>query len=146
MSMCASVHVFLNITSKCLLRFTCWDQVTKDAKKEAAEYILMYALCIRLNKQSVEWISLLSTEQNVPYYPFLLCCKTLWPSQPFLLLYNLNGSLCISQAWFPSCQAAISSLGSFPCDQPAQYILIHQYNQYGSQCTADPMAWLWSNI
>lgn len=39
MSMCASVCVgfFFFIFNKCLLRFTYWDEATKDAKKEAAD-------------------------------------------------------------------------------------------------------------
>lgn len=38
------VHLFVSppptIPSKCLLRFTCWDQATKDAEKEAAERVV----------------------------------------------------------------------------------------------------------
>ena len=54
------------------------------------------------------------------------------------LVLHLNGSLCIS-GHKRECEEAICSPGSLPCDQPAQYILIHQYNQYGSQFNADPM-------
>lgn len=82
---------FLTIPSKCLLRFTYWDQVTKDAKKEAARYILYV----------YDWINTLLNECHCwarcknPFSPFF---KSPRPSQLFDLLYYLNGSLCISQA------------------------------------------------
>lgn len=76
---------FLTIPSKCLLRFTYWDQVTKDAKKEAARYILYV----------YDWInSLLNgshclTQRKIYIHSH---CSI------FHLLYYLSGSLCISQA------------------------------------------------
>lgn len=89
MHVCEFVEVFFFWISKCLLLFTYWDQATEDSEKEAAK---MYHFCKRLNKQSVEWISLLSAMCNIIYDHCISECVA-----SRVLLLNLNGSLCICQ-------------------------------------------------
>lgn len=103
MSMCASVYVvffFFNNT-KCLPCFTYyWDQVTKDAKKEAAKLILYVQVWINsLLNEFHCWLKrkIFNTINShcFVYWCFCIrCCNhhSYFPS------YNLNGSLCISQA------------------------------------------------
>lgn len=102
MSMCASVYAFSNSAEQMFAPLYILRSSDKRCKGRSCK---MHPLCIKLDKQSVEWMPLLSTVEDVWYHPFSLFWNILWPLQLFHLLYFLNRSLCLSgynqPAWFP---------------------------------------------
>ena len=139
MSMCASVRLFFKLhrANVCSALHT----EIKRQKMQRKKLLKTSFICRALNKQSVEWISAFLSATFRGRSSFTVFYRLIIWFFCFFLCY-WSRSLCISPPWTrvpSSVEAAISSLGLFPCDQLAQYILIHQSSQCVRQFTADPL-------